>query len=83
MSQLFWNILDKSFVIFLAAFAAIALSLFTIFHFLSFSQFGEPAGLTVFIVVACLLVGCYVLGFIVIAFFGLFVLAEFSHRGKK
>jgi hypothetical protein len=24
-----------------------------------------------------------VLGFIVIAFFGLFVLAEFSHRGKK
>jgi uncharacterized membrane protein len=75
--------LDKSFVIFLAAFAAIALSLFTIFHFLSFSQFGEPAGLTVFIMVTCLLVACYALGFIVIAFFGLFVLMEFSHRGKK
>jgi Na+/H+-dicarboxylate symporter len=75
--------LDKSFVILLAAFAAIALSSFTIFHFLSFSQFGEADGLIVFIVVACLLVACYVLGFIVIAFFGFFVLAEFSHRGKK
>jgi hypothetical protein len=75
--------LDKSFLILLAALVAIAFSLFTIFHFLLLSQLGEPDGLTAFIVVACLLVACYVLGFIAMAFFGLFVLTEFWCRGKR
>jgi Na+/H+-dicarboxylate symporter len=74
--------LDKSFLILLAALAAIAFSLFMIFHFLSFSQLGETDGLAVFITVTCLLVACYVLGFIAIAFFGFFVLTEFSSRSK-
>ena len=75
--------LDRSFLILLAAFAAIAFSLFMIFQFLPLSQIGEPDGLTVFILVACLLVACYMLGFIAMAFFGLFVLTEFWHRRKK
>jgi Na+/H+-dicarboxylate symporter len=83
MLQPFRSMLDKSFLILLAALAAIAFSLFTIFHFLSFSQLDEPQGLTLFIMVACLLLACYVLGFIAIAFFGLFVLTEFWHRDKK
>lgn len=83
MSQLFRSMLDKSFLILLAALAATAFSLFMIFHFLLFSQLGEPDGLTVFIMVACLLVAGYVLGFIAMAFFGLFVLTEFWYRGKK
>lgn len=74
--------LDKSFLILLAALAANAFSLFMIFHFLLFSQLGQPEGLTVFIMVACLLVACYVLGFIAVAFFGLFALTEFLNRGK-
>ena len=61
--------LDKSFVIRLAAFAAIAFSLFTIFH-VSFSQFGKPDSLIVFIAVVCLLAACNMLEFIVISFFG-------------
>jgi len=83
MSKLFRDMLDKWFLIPLAALAAIALSLFTIFHFLLLSQLGEPESLTVFITVVCLLVACYMLGFIVLAFFGIFVLTEFWHRGKK
>jgi hypothetical protein len=83
VSQLFRSMLDKSFLILLAALVAIAFSLFTIFYLLSFSQLGEPAGLTVFIMVACLLLACYVLVFIAMAFFGLFVLTGFWHRGKK
>jgi hypothetical protein len=83
VSQLFRSMLDKSFLILLSALAAIAFSLFTIFHFLSLSQLGEPDGLIVFIMVVCLLVACYVLGFMVMAFFGFFVLTEFCYRDKK
>jgi len=83
MSKLFRDMLDEWFLIPLAALAAFALSLLTILHFLPLSQLGEPESLTVFITVVCLLVACYVLGFIVLAFFGVFVLAEFWHRGKR
>ena len=83
MLRLFRRILDRSFLILLVALVATAFSLFMIFHFLLFSQLGEPDGLVVFIMVACLLLACYVLGFIAMAFFGLFVLTEFWNQGKK
>jgi hypothetical protein len=81
--RLFRRMLDRSFLILLVALVATAFSLFMIFHFLLFSQLSEPDGLAVFIMVACLLLACYVLGFIAMAFFGLFVLTEFWNRGKK
>jgi hypothetical protein len=83
MFSRFGGLLDKVFFILLAALAAIALSLFTIFNFLPSSQLNQPMGLALFIVVTCLLLAGYTLGFAALAFVGIFTLTRLWQRSKK
>lgn len=78
MPASYLGLLSKSFVILLAVLAGIATSLFIILHFSPLSQIDKSMGLALFITVTCLLVAGYALGFIALAFFGIFVFTGFS-----
>lgn len=77
------GLLDRTFIFLLAALAGIALSLFVMFNFLPLSQLDEPIALLGLIVTSILLSLGYVLGFVALAFVGLFFLSEMMKRSKK
>lgn len=76
-------LIDRAFVCVVVALAGIAFFLLAIFNFLPSSQVGEPAALALFIVVTCLMVAGYALGFVALAFVGIFALTRFWQRIEK
>ena len=68
--------ISKGFVFVLVVLAAVTLSLLGIFNFLTISQLSLEMSLLLFIMVTVLMIVGYMLGLIVIAYLGIFILVR-------
>jgi len=80
MSNRVGGLLERGFACLLALLAVIGASLFAIFNLLATSHLNVTIGLTSFVIVAVLLTLGYALGFLTIAFLGIFFVTRIWQR---